>query len=410
MNIAKIVSATALVLGLVFPVAALADSPAAVNLGTAGNYAILAKTGISTTGTTSIVGDIGVSPATASSLAGFVPTLSGAGDFSTSALVTGKVYASDYAGSASSTLTTAVTDMQNAYTDAAGRAYTTYNLGSGNISGRILSPGVYKWRVGVIITSDVTLSGSADDVWIFQIPGTLNISPIVKVVLTDGVQAKNIFWQVGGQTTIGANAVVNGTILGQSNIVLNTGAVLNGRALTQSSIISDGATILVPASAVTAPTPATPAVPATPAEPTVSPAVPATPATPATHASGLSASQVQSILDVLASFNADAATIAKVKASLEGTTTGSVTSAAVHVFKSNLTTGSLGSEVKALQEFLNAHGYTIATSGAGSPGNETATFGPATRAALVKYQKAKGITPASGYFGVKTRAAINAEE
>ena len=157
-------------------------------------------------------------------------------------------------------------------------------------------------------------------------------------------------------------------------------------------------------------TPATPATPATVTE-TTTPAVPATPATPATpaNASGLSSSQIQSILDVLASFDADAATIASVKASLEGTTVGSVTSAAVHAFKANLTLGSLGSEVKALQEFLNSHGYTIATSGAGSAGNETTKFGALTKAALIKYQKAKGITPAVGYFGPKTRAAVEAD-
>jgi peptidoglycan hydrolase-like protein with peptidoglycan-binding domain len=65
--------------------------------------------------------------------------------------------------------------------------------------------------------------------------------------------------------------------------------------------------------------------------------------------------------------------------------------------------------VKALQEFLNAHGYPVASVGAGSPGNETTRFGAATKAALIKYQKEKGITPASGYFGAKTRAAVNAE-
>ncbi len=159
-------------------------------------------------------------------------------------------------------------------------------------------------------------------------------------------------------------------------------------------------------------TPATPAVPATPAtaESAAVPATPAIPAVPATPASGLSASQIQSILDVLASFDADAEVIAKVKASLEGTTVaGSVTSVAVHVFKSDLTTGSLGSEVKALQEFLNAKGYTIAANGPGSPGNETERFGSLTKAALIKYQKAKGITPSVGYFGPKTRAAVNAE-
>src|SRR3989344_5564844 len=157
--------------------------------------------------------------------------------------------------------------------------------------------------------------------------------------------------------------------------------------------------------------PATQATPATPASTTTpaTPAIPATPATPATKpSSGLSATQIQSILDVLVSFNADASVIAKVKASLEGTAVkGSVTSTAVKIFKTNLTVGSLGSEVKALQEYLNAHGYTVAVSGAGSPGNETTKFGSATKAALIKFQKAKGITPAVGYFGAKTRATIN---
>lgn len=141
--------------------------------------------------------------------------------------------------------------------------------------------------------------------------------------------------------------------------------------------------------------------------PPVVPAVPATPASPSS--SGLTSEQVTSILAVLASFDADAATIASVRAALSGSFTGSVTSVAVHLFKSNLTAGSLGSEVKALQMFLNAHGYSIASSGPGSSGNETDTFGGLTRAALVKYQKAKGITPAVGYFGAITRAAMNAE-
>jgi hypothetical protein len=151
---------------------------------------------------------------------------------------------------------------------------------------------------------------------------------------------------------------------------------------------------------------ATPAKPATPASTT--PAVPATPAAPAASASGLSAAQIQSILDVLASFNADASIIASVKASLEGVTGGSVTSAAVHVFKANLTVGSLGSEVKALQQYLNNHGYAVAGSGPGSPGNETTTFGVLTKAALAKLQAAAGITPAVGYFGPKTRAYVEA--
>lgn len=147
---------------------------------------------------------------------------------------------------------------------------------------------------------------------------------------------------------------------------------------------------------------------------TTTPAVAATPANPVTLASapssGLSVSQVKSILDLLASFDADASTIASVKASLQGMPVGPVASSASHVFASDLSIGSsLGSEVKALQQFLNSHGYSVAASGPGSSGKETSKFGPATKAALIKYQKAKGITPASGYFGAKTRAAINAD-
>jgi hypothetical protein len=82
-------------------------------------------------------------------------------------------------------------------------------------------------------------------------------------------------------------------------------------------------------------------------------------------------------------------------------TTGSST------FTQNLSTGSKGEEVRQLQQYLNAHGFTVATSGAGSSGNETATFGAATRAALARFQTVNGISPAVGYFGAVTRAYVN---
>lgn len=77
-------------------------------------------------------------------------------------------------------------------------------------------------------------------------------------------------------------------------------------------------------------------------------------------------------------------------------------------FTRDLTVGSTGDDVKALQQWLNAGGYQVAASGAGSPGNESSYFGSLTRAALAKYQAAKGITPSVGYFGPKTRASIAA--
>lgn len=427
-KIVAVVVIASFVFGISGLTAALAAGPATVNLGAAGTYGILAKTGVSTTGTTSVVGDIGVSPAEATYITGFALTLPAASAFSTSALVTGKIYAPGYANPTPVNLTTAILDMQTAYTDAAGRAPTVTELGAGNIGGLTLVPGVYKWGTSVTIPTDVTLSGGANDVWIFQIAQNLTVSSAKKIVLSGGAQANNIFWVVAGQTTIGTGAVFNGNILDQTAIVLNTGATLTGRALAQTAVTLDSNAVTIPSTAVViTPTP-TPAPSPTPA-PVVTPTPAPTPTPPATSAtsnsstssgttaisvtppaSGLSASRIQAILDVLASFNADASVIANVRASLQGTTGGSVTSAAVRVFKANLTIGSLGSEVKMLQEFLNARGYTVAVSGAGSLGNETARFGLATKAALMKYQKAKGITPASGYFGIKTRAAVNAGE
>lgn len=380
-------------------------APAPVNLGSAGNFAILSKSGISTTGATSITGDIGVSPISSTAITGFALVADATNVFSTSNLVAGKVYAADYAVSTPSYMTTAISDMQTAYTDAVGRTNPTVSeSGAGNIGEKTLRTGLYKWSTDVTIPSDITISGSANDVWLFQIAGNLTAGSGTRVILSGGAQVANIFWQVAGKVTLGTNSVFNGNILSKTLIAMNTGATVNGRVLAQTAVTLDAATVMVPAVSATPATPASPPTATTPA----TPAVPATPSTPAPRASGLSSTQIQSILDLLASFNADAATIAKVKASLGGTLTGgSVTSVAVHVFKSNLTVGSLGSEVKILQEYLNGHGYIVTKSGAGSPGNETMNFGPATKVALVNYQKAKGIIPAFGYFGQKTRDAIN---
>ena len=68
--------------------------------------------------------------------------------------------------------------------------------------------------------------------------------------------------------------------------------------------------------------------------------------------------------------------------------------------------GLSGEDVLALQRLLNANGYTVAATGAGSPGNETTYFGPATLAAIIRFQIAHGITPSVGYVGPLTRAAL----
>jgi len=231
-------------------VVAAALGPLPVDLGTAGNFVILAKTGISTTGTTHVTGNIGLSPAAGSYITGFSETLDSTNAFSTSPYVTGNIYAADYVGGTTSVdLTTAVLDMEAALTDAAGRTLPDHTeLGSGDISGLTLAPGLYKWSTGVLITNaGVTLSGGANDVWIFQIAGDLTVNNSAIVTLGGAAQAKNIFWQVSGQATLGTAANFKGVILSQTLISLNTGATMNGRALAQTAVTLDANPITQPA-------------------------------------------------------------------------------------------------------------------------------------------------------------------
>lgn len=215
----------------------VSSSPDPINLRTAGNYVILAKTGISTTGTTHITGDIAVSPESMTAITGFSQTLDASGTFATSPLVTGKLYAADLTSPTPAELTDAVGDMETAYADAAGRLDPDFTeLGAGEIGGLTLDPGLYKWGTGVLVTSDVTLTGTANDVWIFQIGQDLKLEDGRAVVLTGGALPENVFWQVAGEVTLQAGAAFNGIILGQTGVVLKSGATINGRALAQTAV------------------------------------------------------------------------------------------------------------------------------------------------------------------------------
>jgi hypothetical protein len=228
-------------------VAAVPLGPLPVDLLTAGNFTILTKTGITTTGVTHITGDIGVSPIAATAMTGFGLILDASGEFSTSTLVTGKVYAASYASPTPAILTTAISDMETAYTDAAGRTSPDFtNLGTGNISGMVLAPGLYKFTTGVVINSaGVTFSGGPNDVWIIQAP-TLNLQAGAIVTIGDEAQAKNIFWQVPGAVVIAANSTLQGNLLAATAITVASGAVLNGRALGQTNVTLSGNTITAP--------------------------------------------------------------------------------------------------------------------------------------------------------------------
>jgi uncharacterized repeat protein (TIGR01451 family) len=207
-----------------------------VNLGTAGDFVILAKTAITTTGATSIRGDIGISPAAASSIAGFGLVMDSTNTFSTSSLVDGKVYASNYALPTPTKMTTAVSDMQAAYTAAAGQPSTVSELGGGTVALQTLVPGVYKWSTPVTITTDLILAGSPDDVWIFQMAQTLDLAAGMKILLSGGAQAKNVFWQVAGTVNLLAGSHFEGIILAQTNIAMRAGATFNGRLLAQTAV------------------------------------------------------------------------------------------------------------------------------------------------------------------------------
>jgi hypothetical protein len=231
---------------------ARAAGPTPVPLGTAGNFRILAKTGISTTGTTSIAGDIGVSPIDSTAITGFGLTMDTSNTFSTSALVTGRVYAADYASPTPTMLTTAISDMETAYTDAAGRTSPDHTeLGAGDITSMTLAPGLYKWSTGVLIgAAGVTLSGGASDVWIFQIAQDLTVANGAIVTLSGGAQAPTIFWQVAGQVTLGTTSQFKGIILCQTLIEINTGAQLEGRALAQTAVTLDSNNVVPEFSAI----------------------------------------------------------------------------------------------------------------------------------------------------------------
>jgi hypothetical protein len=218
---------------------------AVVNLRTAGGYVILAKTEIKNNPTSSVTGNLGLSPAATSYITGF--SLTNATGYATSSQVTGKLYAADMVTPTSSNLTTAVSDMMTAYTDAAGRPTPDFSeLGTGNIGGKTLTAGLYKWTSAVTVPTSITISGGANDVWIFQISGDLLFGNGVNVTLMGGAQAKNIFWQVAGTVTVGTTAHAEGIILSKTGITFNTNATFNGRALAQTAVILDGNTIVNP--------------------------------------------------------------------------------------------------------------------------------------------------------------------
>ena len=215
------------------------DKADPVDLGAAEDFIILSKTGISTATTSIITGNIGVSPSPASYITGFSLILDATGVFSTSSQVSGHVYAADYTSPTPVNLTTAISNMETAYTDAAGRTPDFTELYEGDISGKTLAAGVYKWGTDLLINTDLTLNGSSTDVWIFQISGSYVQAAGIEIILSGGAIAENIFWQVAGDASVGTNAHFTGTMLCMTSIAIGTNASVFGKLYAQTAVTLD---------------------------------------------------------------------------------------------------------------------------------------------------------------------------
>ncbi|MDP9212224.1 MAG: ice-binding family protein [bacterium] len=223
----------AAVFALSLPAQALAAPT--VDLGTADDFAVLAGSAITNTPTSTITGDVGLSPASGSFYAGL-----------TDAEVDGTIYAVDGAGPGGSVndpglLTTAKADLTTAYNDAAGRT-TTSTIGSG-LGGVTLTEGTYDSAAGTFalaVGTTLTLNGqgNADAVWIFKMASTLTTGSGSTVLLTNGAQACNVFWQVGSSATLGTNSTFVGNILALTSATLTTGAEVEGSVLAQNGAVT----------------------------------------------------------------------------------------------------------------------------------------------------------------------------
>jgi hypothetical protein len=225
--------------------------PTIVDLGLAGDYVILAESGISTTGVTSVTGNMGINPAAATAITGFGLILPAGGAFSTSTLVVGNVYAPSYAAPTPANLVTAVNDMHTAYTTANGLVVPApvNELMAGNLNGQTLTKGIYKWSTGVTITTGIILDGGGDNcaTFIFQVAQDLTIANSAIITLQNGAQAKNIFWVVAGSGAIlGTNVDFKGNILCKTLISLNTTARVTGRLLAQTAVTLNASTVILP--------------------------------------------------------------------------------------------------------------------------------------------------------------------
>jgi hypothetical protein len=215
------------------------------------NLVSLSTSGITNTGShlSSITGNIGSSPITSSAMDDvWCSEMHGTGlIYGIDAAYTGQgvAFTTCFKGTApdKTLIDQAVLDMGTAYADANARAPDYTELGAGNIGGMTLAPGTYKWGTGVLIPTNVTLSGGPNDVWIFQIAQGLTVSSGVQIILAGGALPQNIFWATFAAADIGTTAKFKGVILSQTSVAMKTGSSINGRLLAGTQVTLDETTV-----------------------------------------------------------------------------------------------------------------------------------------------------------------------
>jgi hypothetical protein len=210
--------------------------PAAIGLGAAGGFAVFAKAAIGLGAGAAILGDVGVDAGLAS-LTGFTLVADGGGTFSTSTGVAGSIYSSDHAAPTPAFVSSAAVAMKAAYDDGMARPSPTgTDLGSGELGGLVLAPGLYHWTAAATITTDLTLTGGPSDVWILRVGGALDLAAGKRVILAGEAQADNVYWVTVGAVTLGADAILEGQVLSGAAITTGARAVVNGRALSAATV------------------------------------------------------------------------------------------------------------------------------------------------------------------------------
>ena len=241
-GIKRILAGLGLAAGVMLTQTVMAAGPATVNLRSTAHFTILAETQVTYPGAGTINGDVGLSPAAGTFL--FIPQ----------SQVIGTIYVVSAGGVSLASqvvdptlLTAAIGDMMTAYTDAAGRTLPTATYATpGEIGGLNLAPGLYKFNTTALISTDLTLTGGADDVWIFQIGTILTLGSGIKVTLAGGARAGNIFWQVGENAVLGTYSTFKGTIMAGTSITMDEGSTMEGRALAQAQVTFQGSSGSLP--------------------------------------------------------------------------------------------------------------------------------------------------------------------